>query len=177
MRVDEGLATNHEGVYAVGDLVAGPQLAHRRFAHGVVVAEHIAGLDAVAIGDHLIPRVIYSHPEVPSVGLTEAAARERHGDVATLVYDLTGNAKSQILRAPGAIKVIRRGPADGGGPMVGVHMVGDRVSELIGEAQLMVGWEALHADVRPFIHAHPTKNEALGEAILALAGAPLHAHA
>ncbi|OBI49757.1 dihydrolipoyl dehydrogenase [Mycobacterium kyorinense] len=169
--VDDRLATNHAGVYAVGDLVAGLQLAHRGFAHGSYVAEQLAGQNPVLTPDYLIPRVTYSHPQVASVGLTEAAAREQYGDVTTLVYDLGGNGKSQILRTSGGVKVIRRG----GGPVVGVHTVGDRVGELIGEAQLMVGWEALPTDVAPLVHAHPTQNEALGEAMLALAGSPLHA--
>jgi dihydrolipoamide dehydrogenase len=174
--VDDRLACNHDGVYAVGDLVAGPQLAHRGFAHGIHVAEGIAGLKPAPIDDALIPRVIYAHPEVASVGLTEAAARELYGGITTFVYDLGGNGKSQILRTTGGVKVIRRGPADGTGTVVGIHMVGDRVSELIGEAQLVVGWEALPADVAPLIHAHPTQNEAIGEAMQALAGSPLHAH-
>lgn len=174
--VDRRLTTNHDGVYAVGDLVAGAQLAHRGFAHGIYVAEQIAGRDPVLPADQLIPRITYAHPQVASVGLTESSACERYGDITAIVYDLGGNAKSQILRTAGGVKVIRRGPADGGGPVVGVHMVGDRVGELIGEAQLMVGWEALPTDVTPLVHAHPTQNEALGEAMLALAGSPLHAH-
>ena len=90
-----------------------------------------------------------------------------------MVYDLAGNGKSQILRTSGGIKVVRAGDT---GPVVGVHMVGDRVGELIGEAQLTVAWEALPTDVAPFVHAHPTQNEALGEAMLALSGKPLHTH-
>lgn len=174
--VDRRLRTNHGGVYAVGDLVAGAQLAHRGFAHGIYVAEQIAGRDPVLLADQLIPRVTYAQPQVASVGLAESSAREQYGDITAIVHDLGGNAKSQILRTAGGVKVIRRGPADGGGPVVGVHMVGDRVGELIGEAQLMVGWEALPTDVTPLVHAHPTQNEALGEAMLALAGSPLHAH-
>ena len=171
--VDERFATNHEGVYAVGDLVAGQQLAHRGFAHGIFVAELIARRDPSPVVEHLIPRVTYSHPEVASVGLTESAAREQYGDITTTVYDLGANGKSQILRTSGGIKVICGGPAHCGGPVVGIHFVGDRVGELIGEAQLIVGWEALPAEVRPFLHAHPTQNEALGEAMLALSGSPL----
>lgn len=174
--VDDRLATNRQGVYAIGDLVAGQQLAHRGFAHGIFVAELIARRDPSPVVEHLIPRVTYSHPEVASVGLTESAAREQYGDVTTMVYDLGGNGKSQILGTSGGIKVIRRGPADGDGPVVGIHCIGDRVGELIGEAQLIVGWEALPADVRPFVHAHPTQNEAIGEAMFALSGSPLHSH-
>lgn len=176
VRVDSRLTTNHADVYAVGDLVAGLQLAHRGFAHGMFVAEVIAQRNPTPLAEHLIPRVTYSHPEVASVGLTEAAAREQFSDITTTVYDLGGNGKSQILRTSGGIKVIRRGPADTDGPVVGIHCVGDRVGELIGEAQLIVGWEAVPTDVRPFLHAHPTQNEAIGEAMLALSGAPLHKH-
>ncbi|WP_454787797.1 dihydrolipoyl dehydrogenase [Mycolicibacterium lutetiense] len=176
VRVDSRLATNQAGVYAVGDLVAGHQLAHRGFAHGIFVAEVIAQRNPAPVAEHLIPRVTYSHPEVASVGLTEAAARKQFGDITTTVYDLGGNGKSQILRTSGGVKVIRRCSADTDGPVVGIHCVGDRVGELIGEAQLIVGWEALPTDVRPFLHAHPTQNEALGEAMLALSGAPLHKH-
>ncbi|MEV6101235.1 dihydrolipoyl dehydrogenase [Nocardia sp. NPDC051981] len=170
---DGQLRTNVSGVYAVGDLVAGPQLAHRGFQHGLFVAEEIAGLSPVPVADHLIPRVVYSHPELASVGLTEAAAREQYGACTATVYDLAGNGKSQILRTAGGVKVVRAGET---GPVVGVHMVGDRIGESIGEAQLTVAWEALPSDIAPFIHAHPTQNEALGEAMLALAGRPLHSH-
>jgi dihydrolipoamide dehydrogenase len=169
---DERCRTNLEGVYAVGDIVPGLQLAHRGFAQGIFVAEDIAGLAPNAIDEAGIPRVTYSHPEVASVGLTEAAANERYGEVETLIYDLGGNGKSQILKTQGFVKLVRRKD----GPVVGIHLVGDRVGELIGEAQLIYGWEAYVDDVTPYVHAHPTQNEALGEAHMALAGKPLHAH-
>jgi len=170
---DDHCRTNVEGVYAVGDIVPGLQLAHRGFQQGIFVAETIAGLDPAPIDEASIPRVTYSHPEIASVGLDEATARERHGDaVTTLTYDLGGNGKSQILQTQGFVKLV----ALTDGPVLGVHMVGDRVGELIGEAQLIYGWEAHAEDVAPLVHAHPTQNEALGEAHLALAGKPLHAH-
>lgn len=171
---DERCRTNLDGVYAVGDIVPGLQLAHRGFAQGIFVAEDIAGLDPQPIDEAGIPRVTYSHPELASVGLTEAAAREAYGDdaVETLTYDLGGNGKSQILKTQGFVKLVRR--VDG--PVVGIHLAGDRVGELIGEAQLVYGWEGYPEDVAPLVHAHPTQNEALGEAHLALAGKPLHAH-
>ncbi|NIH79254.1 dihydrolipoyl dehydrogenase [Amycolatopsis viridis] len=170
---DERLRTNLPNVYAVGDIVRGLQLAHRGFAQGIFVAEEIAGLQPKPIDEAGIPRVTYSHPEVASVGLTEAAAKERYGSgVQTLTYDLAGNGKSQILKTSGAIKVIKAPD----GPVVGLHLVGDRVGELIGEAQLIYNWEAFPEDVAPLIHAHPTQTEALGEAHLALAGKPLHVH-
>jgi dihydrolipoamide dehydrogenase len=172
--VDERLRTGVGNVYAVGDIVPGLQLAHRGFAQGIFVAEQIAGLDPTPIVESGIPRVTYSDPEVASVGLTEAAARERYGaaDVQTLEYNLAGNGKSRILATQGFVKLVRR--VDG--PVVGVHLVGARVGELIGEAQLIVNWEAYPEDVASLVHAHPTQNEALGEAHLALAGKPLHAH-
>ncbi|QUH01194.1 dihydrolipoyl dehydrogenase [Saccharopolyspora erythraea] len=172
VRTDERLRTSVDGVYAVGDIVPGLQLAHRGFQQGIFVAEEIAGLDPQAIDESGIPRVTYSHPEVASVGLTEAAAKEQYGSVETFNYDLAGNGKSQILKTSGAVKLVR--VTDG--PVVGLHMVGDRVGELIGEAQLIYNWEALPEDVAPLVHAHPTQTEALGEAHLALAGKPLHVH-
>jgi dihydrolipoamide dehydrogenase len=176
--VDERLATNLPGVYAVGDLVPGLQLAHRGFAHGIFVAEEIAGRLGVLAGaptpvrDRNIARVTYSDPEVASVGLGEAAAREAYGEVETLTYDLAGNGRSQILQTQGFVKLVRAA----NGPVVGVHLIGSRVSELIGEAQLITAWEAFPQDVAAMLHAHPTQHEALGEAHLALAGKPLHAH-
>ena len=170
---NERLATNVAGVYAVGDIVPGLQLAHRGFQHGIFVAEEIAGLNPVVISDINIPKVTYSDPEVASIGLTEAKAKEEHGADAITSYDynLAGNGKSSIIGTGGLIKVVRVKD----GPVVGVHMIGARVGELIGEAQLAVNWEAYPEDVAPLLHAHPTQNEALGEAFLALAGKPLHA--
>jgi len=171
---DDRLRTNVEATYAVGDLVPGLQLAHRGFQHGIFVAEDIAGLDPAPIDETGIPRVTYSHPELASVGLTEAQAVERHGAdaISTVTYDLGGNGKSQILKTQGFVKLVSLTD----GPVLGIHLVGDRVGELIGEAQLIYGWEAHADDVAPLVHAHPTQNEALGEAHLALAGKPLHAH-
>ena len=170
---DERLRTNVEGVYAVGDIVPGLQLAHRGFAQGIFVAEQIAGLSPVPIVESGIPRVTYCDPEIASVGLTEAQAREQHGEVETYEYNLGGNGKSQILGTQGFVKLVRAKD----GPIVGVHMIGARMGEQIGEAQLIVNWEAHPEDVAGLVHAHPTQNEALGEAHLALAGKPLHAHA
>jgi dihydrolipoamide dehydrogenase len=169
---DDRLRTNLDGVYAVGDLVAGLQLAHRGFQQGIFVAEDIAGLGPALIDESGIPRVTYCEPEVASVGLTEEQARQRYGDVKTLVYDLAGNGRSQILKTAGGVKLVKAPD----GPVVGVHMVGSRVGELIGEAQLIFNWEAYPEDVAPLVHAHPTQTEAIGEAHLALAGKPLHVH-
>jgi dihydrolipoamide dehydrogenase len=173
---DERLRTNVEGVYAVGDIVPGLQLAHRGFQQGIFVAEEIAGLQPPVIDEKGIPRVTYCEPEVASVGLTEAQAREVYGEVETAVYDLAGNGKSQILRTAGAIKLVKAAGDGDASPVVGVHMIGTRVGELVGEAQLVYNWEALPAEVANLVHAHPTQNEAFGEAHLALAGKPLHSH-
>lgn len=170
---NERLATNVPGVYAVGDIVPGLQLAHRGYQHGIFIAEEIAGLSPMVVSDMNIPKVTYSDPEVASVGLSEAKAKAVHGDanVETYDYNLAGNGKSHILETAGSIKVVRVT----NGPVVGVHMIGARVGELIGEAQMIVNWEAHPEDIAPHLHAHPTQNEALGEAFLALAGKPLHA--
>ncbi|MGW3870633.1 dihydrolipoyl dehydrogenase [Streptomyces sp. NPDC005055] len=174
VQVDDSLRTQVPGVFAVGDVVDGLQLAHRGFQHGIFVAEEIAGLAPAPVADVYIPRVTYSDPEVASVGLTEAQAKEEFGAdrVESVEYNLAGNGKSQIIGTSGFVKLVR----DKDGPVVGVHMVGARVGELIGEAQLAVAWEAHPGDVAPLAHAHPTQNEALGEAFLALAGKPLHTH-
>jgi dihydrolipoamide dehydrogenase len=171
--VDQYCQTNVPTISAVGDLIPTLQLAHVGFGEGILVAERLAGLPVVPIDYAGVPRVTYSEPEVSSVGLTEAQARERYGDgVEVLTYDLAGNGRSQILKTAGAVKLVRA--ADG--PVVGVHMVGSRVGELIAEAQLIYNWEALPDEVAQLIHPHPTQSEALGEAHLALAGKPLHAH-
>ena len=170
---DASCRTSVEGVWAVGDIVPGLQLAHRGFAQGIFVAETIAGLSPAPVVDAAIPRVTYCEPEVASVGLTEEQARAAHGDaVEAYEYNLGGNGKSQILQTQGFVKLVRVKD----GPVVGVHMVGSRIGEQVGEAQLIVGWEAHPEDVASLVHAHPTQNEALGEAHMALAGKPLHAH-
>ena len=172
---DDRLHTGVGNIYAVGDIVPGLQLAHRGFQQGIFVAEEIAGLHPPVIDEKGIPRVTYCEPEVASVGLTEAQAKELYGDVKTMTYDLAGNGKSQILKTAGAIKLVKGGTADDA-PVVGVHMIGSRMGEQVGEAQLIYNWEALPDDVANLVHAHPTQNEALGEAHLALAGKPLHSH-
>jgi dihydrolipoamide dehydrogenase len=170
---NERCQTNVDGIYAVGDIVPGLQLAHRGFAQGIFVAEQIGGLNPPVIDEMGIPRVTYCEPEIASVGYTEAQAREKFGEIETYDYNLGGNGKSQILATQGFVKLVRQKD----GPVVGVHMIGARMGEQVGEAQLIYNWEALPSDVAQLIHAHPTQSEALGEAHLALAGKPLHAHA
>jgi dihydrolipoamide dehydrogenase len=172
---NDRLQTSVSGVFAAGDIVPGLQLAHRGFQQGIFIAEEIAGLNPVTIDETGIPKVTYCEPEVASVGLSEAKAREIHGaeNVSVYEYNLGGNGKTQILGSAGFIKLVRRN----NGPVIGVHIIGSRAGEQIGEAQLIVNWEAYPEDVASLVHAHPTMNEAMGEAHLALAGKPLHAHA
>jgi dihydrolipoamide dehydrogenase len=172
--VDEYCRTSVPGVYAVGDLIPTPQLAHVGFGEGILVAVHAAGLPVVPIDYAGVPRITYSSPEVASVGLTEAQAAEKYGAdrIKTVTYDLSGNGRSAILNTKGAVKLV----AQVDGPVLGVHIVGDRVGELIAEAQLIYNWEALPSEVAQLIHPHPTQSEAIGEAHLLLAGKPLHVH-
>ena len=170
--VDDKCRTNVPGIWAVGDLIPTLQLAHVGFGEGILVAEEICGLNPRPINYEGVPRVTYSEPEVASVGLTTAQAKERGYDVVELSYDLAGNGKAQILRTAGSIKLV----SQKNGPVLGIHMVGARVGELLAEAQLIFNWEATADDVAPLIHAHPTLSEAMGEAHMALAGKPLHAH-
>jgi dihydrolipoamide dehydrogenase len=172
---NDRLQTNLPNVYAAGDIVPGLQLAHRGFQQGIFIAEEIAGLNPATIDETGIPKVTYCEPEVASVGLSEVQAATKYGaeNISTYEYNLGGNGKSQILGTAGFIKLIRKN----NGPVIGVHMIGSRVGEQIGEGQLIVNWEAYPEDVATLVHAHPTMNEAIGEAHLALAGKPLHAHA
>ena len=169
---DERLRTNFEGIYAVGDIVPGLQLAHRGFLQGMFVAEEIAGLNPEPIVESGIPRVTFCEPEIASVGLTEKQAKEQYGGdkIATQEFNLAGNGKSQILNTAGLVKLV----ALKDGPIVGFHAIGARMGEQIGEGQLIVNWEAYAEDLASIIHAHPTQNESIGEAALALAGKPLH---
>ena len=166
--------TNVEGVWAVGDIVPGVQLAHRGFAQGITVAEKIAGLDPRPVDDALVPKVTFCEPEIASVGLSEARAAEVHGveNVTTAEFNVAGNARSQILGTQGFVKLVSLKD----GPVVGFHAIGARMGEQVGEGQLIVSWEADAHDVASLVHAHPTQNETIGEAAMVLAGKPLHNH-
>jgi dihydrolipoamide dehydrogenase len=172
VKVDEYCRTNVETISAVGDLIPTLQLAHVGFAEGILVAERLGGLDPAPIDYDGVPRITYSEPEVASVGITSAIAEERGLDTTSFTYDLAGNPRSKILGTQGEVKVI----AQKDGPVLGIHMVGSRVGELITEGQLIYNWEALPSEVAQLIHPHPTQSEAIGEAHLALAGKPLHVH-
>ena len=178
--VDEYCRTSVPTISAVGDLIPGPQLAHVGFAEGILVAERAAGLPVTPIDYDGVPRITYSDPEVASVGITSATAAQRGIETTEFTYNLGGNGRSVIRQTQGAAKVIAAangGPDGQPGPVLGVHLVGSGVGELIAEGQLIYNWEALPIDVAQLIHPHPTQSEAIGEAHLALAGKPLHVHA
>jgi dihydrolipoamide dehydrogenase len=178
--VDGLCRTSVPNVFAVGDLIATPQLAHVGFAEGILVAEQIGGLEVRPIDYDGVPRITYCDPEVASVGITSAQAAERELNVVEVIYPLGGNGRSVILQTQGQAKVLAEAPVAPGdkpGRVLGVHLVGSRVGELIAEAQLIVNWDAEPDDVAALIHPHPTQSEIIGEAHLALAGKPLHFHA
>jgi dihydrolipoamide dehydrogenase len=166
------LETAAAGVYAVGDLLPPPSLAlaHASFAEGMLVAELAAGLPSPPIDYAGVARVTYCTPEVASVGLTERQARDRGHEVVTNRFPFNGVARGMMYGQGGIVKLV----AAKDGPVLGVHLIGARVTELISEALLVYNWEALPADVAQFIHPHPTLSEAVGEAYLTLAGRPLH---
>jgi len=178
VKVDELCRTSVPSISAVGDLIATPQLAHVGFAEGILVAERVGGLEVTPIDYDGVPRITYSDPEVASVGITSATAAERGIETVEFTYPLGGNGRSVILQTQGAAKVIAAKGQDGKpGRVLGIHLVGSRVGELIAEGQLIYNWEAEPSDVAQLIHPHPTQSEIIGEAHLALAGKPLHVHA
>jgi dihydrolipoamide dehydrogenase len=180
VNVDPLCQTAVPTISAVGDLINTPQLAHVGFGEGILVAERLAGLDVRPIDYDGVPRITYSDPEVASVGITAAQATARGIAVVEVNYPLGGNGKSVILQTQGQAKVIAEAPSEPGGQpgrVLGVHLVGSRVGELIAEAQLIYNWDAEPIDVAALIHPHPTQSEIIGEAHLALAGKPLHFHA
>jgi dihydrolipoamide dehydrogenase len=177
VQVDSLCRTAVPTISAVGDLIATPQLAHVGFAEGILVAERLGGIEVRPIDYDGVPRITYSDPEVASVGLTAVQAKERGFETVEVNYPLGGNGKSVILQTQGSAKVIAERQADGSaGRVLGIHIVGARVGELIAEGQLIYNWDAEPADVAALIHPHPTQSEIIGEAHLALAGKPLHFH-
>jgi dihydrolipoamide dehydrogenase len=172
--VDEMCRTNVEGVYALGDVIPTLGLAHASFAEGFLVADQLGGLEPFPIDYAGVPRVTYSHPEVASVGLTEPEAKERGHEVMTEKYKFQTLARARMMKAEGLVKIVAERDRDKAGRILGIHMVGPHATDLIAEGQLIYGWEALPMDVAQFIHPHPSLNEAIGEAHLALAGRALH---
>ena len=174
--VDEYMRTGADGVFAVGDLVATPQLAHVGFAEGIVAVKTMLGEQAVPVDYAKVPWCIYCHPEVAFAGLTERAAREAGLDVVVKKDPFGGNSRARIVgETDGLVKVVaERGPDGGAGRVLGVHMVGPWVTEQLGAGYLAVNWEATAEEIGQFIQPHPTLSEAFGETVLALTGRGLH---
>lgn len=171
VKVNGQLQTNVQGVWAIGDVCTSPfQLAHVSMAEGVAVAERIDGQEVPELDYAGVPRVTFSQPEIASVGLTESQAKERGHEVVVEKLNMQGIGKANIVGESGLCKVI----AEKDGPVLGIHLIGPHVTDLVAEAMLITNWEAMPDDVARLIHPHPSLSEAIGEAHLALAGKPLH---
>ncbi len=174
--VDEYLRTGAPGVWAAGDLINGPALAHVGFAEAVVIIDQILGEQVVPVDYVKVPWCIYTHPEVAFAGLSEAAAVEAGYEVVTKKDPYGGNGRALIVGEPdGLVKVIcERRPDGGAGRVLGVHMVGPWVTEQLGQGYLSVNWEATPTEVAQYIQPHPTLSEVFGETMLALTGRGIH---
>jgi dihydrolipoamide dehydrogenase len=176
IEVDDRCRTTGEGVWAIGDVVATPQLAHVGFAEGVLAIKDILGEDPVPVDYDRVPWCIYCHPEVAYAGYSEAAAEEAGFDVVTSSTRFAGNGRALIVGdTDGLVKIIAERREDGtGGRILGVHMVGPWVTEQLGQGYLAVNWEATVDEVAAFIQPHPTMSELFGETVLSLTGRSLH---
>ena len=175
--VDEYCRTGVDNVWALGDVIETLGLAHASFQEGFLVADQLGGLDVVPIDYTGVPRVTWSHPEVASVGYTEAQAKEAGFEVVLEKYPFQALGRAAMMKATGIVKLIAEKDDDaegGAGRILGIHIVGPSATDLIAEGQLIYNWEALPTDVASFVHAHPSLSEAIGEAHLALAGRALH---
>lgn len=174
--VDEYCRTTADGVYAVGDVVRTPQLAHVAFAEAIMVVKHLLGESPVPVDYDRVPWAIYCHPEVAFVGHTEASAKEAGFEVVTSMHRYMGNGRAMIVgETDGLVKVIAERADDGtGGRILGIHMVGPWVTEQLGQGYLAVNWEATVPEVAEFIQPHPTMSELFGETVLSLTGRALH---
>jgi dihydrolipoamide dehydrogenase len=171
IKVNAQLQTSVQGVWAIGDVCTSPfQLAHVSMAEGVAVAERMDGQEVPELEYAGVPRVTFSSPEIASVGLTEAQAKERGHEVVVEKLNMQGIGKANIVGEGGLCKVV----AEKDGPVLGIHLIGPHVTDLVAEAMLITNWEAMPAEVAALIHPHPSLSEAVGEAHLALAGKPLH---
>jgi dihydrolipoamide dehydrogenase len=169
--VDGHLRTNVTGVYAAGDVIDTPQLAHVGFAEAIVIVKTILGEPVTPVDYGKVPWVVYSQPEVAWCGLTEEEAREQGHDVVVSTHRFAGDARAMILGdTEGLVKMV----TDADGLLLGVHLAGPWATELLGEGYLSVNWEANSADIAALVHPHPTLSEVFGEAALALTGRPLH---
>ena len=174
--VDEHYRTGEPSVWAVGDAIATPQLAHVAFAEAICIIKDILGEEAVPVDNAKVPWAIYCHPEVAFAGYSESAAKDAGFDVVVSKHRFAGNSRAQILgENDGLVKIIAEKQADGtGGRILGVHMVGPWVTEQLSGGYLAVNWEATVDEVAAFIQPHPTLTELFGESVLALTGRSLH---
>ncbi|WP_419912445.1 dihydrolipoyl dehydrogenase [Candidatus Poriferisodalis sp.] len=173
---DERCRTSMAGVYAVGDLINTPQLAHVGFAEAMVAVQDILGEEPAPVDYANVPWAIYCHPEVAFAGLSEAAAREAGFDVVTSKHRYSGNSRAMIVNdTEGLVKIVAEREADGtAGRVLGVHMMGPWVTEQLGQGYLAVNWEATVAEVAALVQPHPTLSELFGETMLSLTGRGLH---
>jgi dihydrolipoamide dehydrogenase len=165
------MTTTRENIYAIGDCVSTPGLAHVAYAEAIVAIHTILGERAVPVDYDRVPWVVYTHPEVAWSGLTEAEARSAGRDIEVHKHMFAGNGRAMIIgETDGMVKVV----AEKGGPILGVHLVGPWASELLAETYLAVNWEALPSEVGAFIHPHPSLSEAIGETMITFTGRSLH---
>ena len=176
VEVDELCRTGEPGVYAVGDVIATPALAHVGFIEGIIVVKDVLGEDPTPVDYGRVPWCIYCYPEVAFAGLSEQAAATAGLDVVTSSHRYIGNGRALIVGEPdGMVKIVAVSRPDGtAGQIVGVHMVGPWVTEQLGQGYLAVNWEATVDEVAAFIQPHPTLSELFGESVLALTGRSLH---
>jgi dihydrolipoamide dehydrogenase len=174
--VDERCHTAEPGVYAVGDVIPGPALAHVAFAEAIVVIKDILGEDALPVDYGRVPWCIYCHPEVAFAGHSERSAKEAGIDVVVSKHRFAGNSRAMIIgETEGMVKIIAaKNAAGGAGQIIGVHMVGPWVTEQLGMGYLAVNWEATADEVAQFIQPHPSLSELFGESVMALTGRGLH---
>jgi dihydrolipoamide dehydrogenase len=171
VQVDRAMRTAVDSVYAVGDLVATPALAHVGFAEAIVAIQSILGEQPKPVDYDKVPWGIYSHPEVAFAGLTEEEARSRGHDVVVSKHRFAGNGRALIIgEHDGFVKLV----TERDGPLLGVHLVGPWATELLAEGYLAVNWEASPEEIGSLIHPHPTLSELFGESALALSGRSLH---
>ena len=177
VQVDEYCRTGEPGVYAIGDLINTPALAHVCYAEAILVTKHLLGESPVPVAYDRVPWAIYCHPEVAFAGPSEEAAREAGHDVVVAKHQFRANSRAQILgELDGLVKIIAKKNADGSaGQILGVHMVGPWVTEQLSGGYLAVNWEATAAEVAEFIQPHPSLSELFGETVLSLTGRSLNA--
>jgi dihydrolipoamide dehydrogenase len=176
VKVDELMQTSEPGVWAAGDVVATPGLAHVGFAEALLVIDQVLGRPVVPMDYGKVPWCVYTHPEVAFAGYSEEAAVEAGYDVVAKKDAYGGNGRAMIVGdTDGLVKVIAEKLPDGSaGRILGVHMVGPWVTEQLGQGYMAVNWEATAEEVARFVQPHPSLSEVFGETVLALAGRGLH---